>query len=214
MNKYFDENERELVRLVNHFRKRAEKFIDEGRLDSSFQQINEACTNLIEKMEIHAELREQVIQQREALRNVVKDNAECPRCNKNNQLKFHSIEQSEEGWKFNRYRCRKCNIDFTWNRPNNPWDLVGFVKKYLEELEVKIADPQVDQGIKDDLYANLVNMQESIQMMQPVISKSDEDYTEMKERDNQMKLMITEFKKYLLIEKVKMDAWEESQLFQ
>ncbi len=71
------------------------------------------------------------MQQHENLKKIVRDNAECPKCKRSDQLKPKGLDPNEKGWKMNRYRCRRCNIAFTWNRPNNPWDMLEFVEDML-----------------------------------------------------------------------------------
>jgi hypothetical protein len=48
-----------------------------------------------------------------------------------------------------------------------------------------------------------------LQKLKPVIEASDAGYLEMEERDAEMTRMIKEFKSFLLIEKIKMDAMED-----
>jgi len=212
MNPNLREHERELVKLVNFFKKRAEKLLKEGKLSEEHAQMNDSCENLISKIELHANVRASVIEQRETLEHVVKDNAFCPDCNKNTLLKLVGTDTHEKGWKSNKYRCRKCNIEFVWNRPNNPWDLVPFMEDHIAELEkTKEGKSEPEQAIVDSMIAQ---MYESLDMLKPALEKSDSEYNEMENRDMDMRKIITEFKKFLLIEKVKMDAWEENQMYQ
>jgi len=43
MNQNLKENERELIKLVNFFRKRAEKLIKKGKLSEEHKQVINAC---------------------------------------------------------------------------------------------------------------------------------------------------------------------------
>ena len=124
--KNLKENEREVIKLISFFRKRAERMIEEGTLSAEEQEVTTSCKKLEDSLYLHAANREAVLEKREQLSAIVKDNAACPQCESNMHLKFVTVDKNEKGWKSNRYRCRKCNIAFTWNRPNNPWDLVPY----------------------------------------------------------------------------------------
>ncbi len=212
MNPNLREHERELVKLVNFFRKRAEKLLKEGKLSEEHSQMNDSCVNLVSKLELHANVRAGVLEQRDTLQHIVKDNAQCPDCNKNTHLKFIGVAIHEKGWKSNKYRCRKCNIEFIWNRPNNPWDLVTYIEDSIVELEKSKAGK--DESGQAQVDSMIAQMHDSLAQLRPALEKSDSEYQEMESRDLDMKKIITEFKKFLLIEKVKMDAWEESQMLQ
>ncbi|MBX9850249.1 MAG: hypothetical protein K2X86_00650 [Cytophagaceae bacterium] len=200
------ENERELVKLVNFFSRRAQKLIGEGKLGPEHAQVSAACENLVKQINAHAELRNDVLLRREDLKAVVKDDASCPKCNSNEYLKFVSIDNGHErGWKCNRYRCRRCNIEFTWNRPNNPWDMLDFMRELLKLMELNIhreADPDAKE--KSELI--LTQTQESLGKLQNIIAASDKEYEELQHREAEMEATLKEFKRFLLIEKAKMEA--------
>jgi len=212
MNPNLREHERELVKLVNFFRKRAEKLLKEGKLSEEHSQMNDSCLNLISKLELHANVRKTILEQRNALERLVKDNAQCPDCTKNTHLKFVGVASHAKGWKSNKYRCRRCNITFIWNRPNNPWDLVLFMEDHILDLEKsKAGKNNAEIAEVDELIGQ---MADSLAQLKPALEKSDSEFSEMENRDLDMRKIISEFKKFLLIEKVKMDAWEESQMLQ
>lgn len=200
MNQNLKPNERELIKLVNFFKKRAEKMISEGKADESQQEMIKACEKLIEKIHNLAANRADILVHREQLTKIVKDNAECPKCNRNTHLKSSGVFTDDKGLKFNKYTCRRCNIQFVWSRPNNPWDLVAFMESYIESLSTS-EDPAnialVDQ------------MKENVAKLKPVLLASDNDYEEMRNAEVEMDKMIHGFKNHLLIEKIKMDTWEE-----
>lgn len=207
MNPHFKDNERELVKLVNHFRKRAEKLIKEGKLSDEHTQVSEACERLVAKLDLHAQGRARIMEQRDALKNLVKDNAVCPKCSSVNHLKFTGEVTHEKGWKNNRYRCRRCNIEFTWNRPNNPWDMILFMEHVINELETGVE--QMPDDAAEQTRGLIVQMQDGLGKLKPVIENADNDYEEFKARDLEMTKLINDFKNYLLIEKIKMDSWNQ-----
>ena len=122
MNKHFKPNERELIKVASFFKRQSKKLIAEGKLGPENKQVEEAVDRFIEHMNQHANSRAFIVEQREYLKKLVKDNARCPQCGSGAMLKLAGSEKNEKGWKSNRYKCRKCNIYFTWNMPNNPVD--------------------------------------------------------------------------------------------
>jgi hypothetical protein len=52
-------------------------------------------------------------------------------------------------------------------------------------------------------------MQNTLAKLQPMIESSDKEYLDTEKQDSEMAKMIHEFKNHLLIEKIKMDSWEE-----
>ena len=99
------ENERELIKLINFFRKRAEILIKTDKLDAEYIKLIEACEKLVGQLAAHAEHRAEILLQRETLKNIIKDNAACPKCQKSNQLKLIGVDKNDKGWKSNKYKC-------------------------------------------------------------------------------------------------------------
>jgi hypothetical protein len=211
MNPNLKENERELIKLVNFFKKRAEKLMLENKLDTDYNQLITTCDKLVEQLHIHARNREIILAEREQLKNLVKDNAQCPKCGKNTHLKLSGTDKSEEGWKSNKYKCRKCNIEFVWARPNNPWDMIPYVENFVAGLEQKVLDENVDVDSKLLAMETVVQMKANLAKLKPVVEASDLDYSELEAREKEMAKMVHEFKNHLLIEKIRMDTWEEKE---
>jgi hypothetical protein len=202
------ENERELIKLVGFFRKHAEKLSKENKSDQEFSLLIDTCEKFAEQLNMHAARRDDVLVQREQLKNLVKDNALCPKCGKNTQLKFVGIDTHPKGWKCNKYKCRKCNIEFVWSRPNNPWDMIPYVEEFVKDLEAKIANNEISAEERETAEATVLQMHANIEKLKPVIEASDLDHKELLEREEEMAKMIHEFKNHLLIIKIKMDTWE------
>jgi hypothetical protein len=201
MNQNLKPNERELIKLITFFKKRAEKLISEEKLGEEHQQMLIACDTLVEKLLILANHRSTVIQERDQLKTIVKDNASCPNCGKNTHLKSSGVKTDENGWKFNKYICRRCNIEFVWNRPNNPWDLVSYMEKLLEQVELEGMDHDDPEAMKEQI-------RDTIGKLKPVLESSDARYFEMQSNEGEMDRLIHQFKNHLLIEKIKMDSFE------
>ncbi len=208
MNPNFKSNERELVKIAGFFKRQSRKLIDAGKLDSEHAQVGEAVDKFIASLEEHANTRAKILDDRQVLRKIVKDNAVCPRCNTSDKLKLTGTEKDEKGRVSNRYKCRKCNIQFTWNRPNNPWDMVRYIEEVMETLRVKRESGGLSEAEAGQLTVALESMQANLDTLRPVIDAHDEEYSRILERDREMEKIIHEFKNSLLIEKIKLDTWE------
>lgn len=197
--------ERELLKLVNYFKKRAEILIIENRLDEEYRQMLDTCDKLTEQLHLHAKNRETILSEREQLQDLVKDNAKCPKCNSNEQLKVIGTDKSEKGWKSNKYKCRRCNITFVWSAPNNPWDMIPYVENFISEMELRLTNDSLDEGSKEHTANALAQMKANLSKLKPVVEASDLDFADLQERDKQMAEMVHKFKKHLMIEKIRME---------
>ena len=144
MNKQFNQDERDLVKLAGFFKKQSIKLMEEGTLGDEHKKIEEAVDRFLEHLENHVNMRAFIFEQREYLNKLVKDNAQCPKCHSSEKLKIVGTEKNEKGWKSNRYKCRKCNIEFTWNMPNNPWHMIQYIEDVLQQMTSK-ADSGSDE---------------------------------------------------------------------
>jgi len=208
MNKNFKPNERELVKVATFFKKQSKKLIDEGRLGEENRQVAEAVDRFIQHLDNHANTRAFMMEQRDYLRKLIKDNARCPQCHSSEMLKPAGTETNDKGWKSNRYKCRKCNIYFTWNMPNNPWDMIGYIEEVLQTLRLKLSQTGTTPHETAEAEASVANMQANLDKLRPVIEAHDKDFADMQARDEEMDKLVHEFKNSLLIEKIKMDTWE------
>lgn len=208
MNKHFKANERELVKVATFFKKQSRKLIAEGKLGEENKSVEEAVDRFIEHMDQHANARAFIIEQRQYLNKLVKDNAQCPQCHSSNMLKLAGTEKNDRGWKSNRYKCRKCNIYFTWNMPNNPWDMIAYIEDMLATLRAKKENESISDVEREEALATINHLQDNLEKLRPVIDAHDQEYKELQARDTEMDKLIHEFKNSLLIEKIKMDTWE------
>jgi hypothetical protein len=197
--------ERDLIKLVNYFKKRGEILIIENKLGDEYRQMLDTCDKLVEQLQLHAKNRSTVLAEREQLQNMVKDNARCPSCNSNEMIKVIGTEKNEQGWKSNKYKCRRCNITFVWNTPNNPWDMIPYVEKFVNDMENRLNDENLDEVSKQQTSSALVQMKENIGKLKPVVEASDKDLEELEQREIQMADMVTKFRKHLMIEKIRME---------
>jgi hypothetical protein len=208
MNKNFKSNERELVKVASYFKRQSKKLVAEGRLGEEHLKVSDAVDRFVEQMESHANMRAEIMARRESLGKIVKDNAICPKCGTSDKLRFIGTERNEKGWKSNRYRCRKCNVDFTWNRPNNPWDMIKYIEEVIGLLTTKLNGPATAEEEKAQIASGIHNMNDNLEKLKPIIEAHDLEYNAIVARDAEMEQLIHEFRNSLLIERIKMDTWE------
>jgi hypothetical protein len=208
MNTNFKANERELVKLATFFKKESRRLIEEGKLGEESVKVEEAVDKFIDHMSRHADARAFILDQREQLKSLVKDDAECPTCKKRDMIKIVGTEKSEQGWISNRYRCRRCNIEFTWNRPNNPWDMIQYIEAVMAMLKKKTESTAVTELERQQILQSIPNMEANLGRLKPVIEAHDKEYNEWLARETEMEKLIHEFKNSLMIERIKLDTWE------
>ncbi len=208
MNNHFKSNERELVKVATFFKRQSKKLIAAGKLGEEHKKVEEAVDRFVEHMENHANARAFILEQREHLQKMVKDDAECPTCHKKDMLKSAGTEKNEKGWKSNRYKCRRCNIAFTWSRPNNPWDMIAYIEEVLQSLRSRSEDASTNPEEKAQLTSGIESMEANLARLKPVIDAHNQEFAALQAREEEMEKLIHEFKNSLLIERIKMDTWE------
>ncbi|MEJ7645740.1 MAG: hypothetical protein WKF87_14190 [Chryseolinea sp.] len=207
MNKNFKANERELVNVITYFKRQSKKLIAAGKLGEEHLKIEQTVERFIEQINSHANVRTAILEQRKHLLSIVKDDVSCPKCRTKDMIKLVGIEKNDKGWRSNRYKCRKCNIQFTWKAPNNPWDLIAYINETLKSFQQKLDETSSEEE-KMALREALLAMTGQLEKITPVISAHDAEYAALLEREEEMERLIHEFKNSLLIEKIKMDTWE------
>ena len=207
MNKHFNQNERDVAKLAAFFKKESIRLMEAGRLSEDHKKVQEAVDHFLSHLNSHADMRASVLEQREYLSKLVKDNAVCPKCGSSDKLKITGTEKNEKGWKSNRYKCRKCNIAFTWNMPNNPWHMIEYIEDMLQRAKAESGNSNVLEE-----HQAMAGLQSNLDKLKPVIDAHDKNYEELKTRDSEMERLLHEFKNSLMIEKIKMDTWENKQM--
>ncbi|MBL7931831.1 MAG: hypothetical protein JNL60_08015 [Bacteroidia bacterium] len=205
MNPDLKPEERELYKLVHYFKKRAEVLIIENKLDDEYKQMLDTCDKLTAQLDQHALQRSAIMAEREQLRNIIKDNARCPKCESNAQIKVIGTDTNEQGWKSNKYKCRKCNITFVWVAPNNPWDMIPYVEQFISQMENKLQNEDMEGDLKQQTLSTLDGMKNNLNTIKPVVENSDREMQALMERDVQMGELVRKFKKHLMIEKIRLE---------
>jgi hypothetical protein len=205
MDQNLKQEERELVKLVHFFKKRAGILTIENKMEEEYRLLLETCDKLVEQLELHAKNRATVMSEREQLQSMVRDNARCPSCKQADLLKIIGTDANEKGWKSNKYKCRRCNISFVWNAPNNPWDMIPYVEYFISDLERKIREEDMDEQTRQHSVSAIGSMKANVEKLRPVVEASDRDLAELEEREKQMSDMVRKFRKHLMIEKIKLE---------
>ncbi|HWZ23237.1 MAG TPA: hypothetical protein VNW06_11320 [Cytophagaceae bacterium] len=196
-------DERELIRLANFFKKKVKVLVDTNKSKEDYTALIETCEKLIAQINLHAKMRDTILKERDQLKTLVKENALCPKCHKNGNLKLIGTDKTPEGWKSNKYRCKKCNIEFVWNAPNNPWDMIPYAEHVIADLDKKI---QLEEGSEEEKQLIIIAIEQlkaNLEKLKPVVEASDLDLLELETRDKEMGEIVSKFKKYLMIEKIK-----------
>jgi len=200
-------NEKELIKLIRFFSKRAALLMETGELSQEHAQLTNACQNLETQLYTHAQNRAAILDKRERLLKIIEDNATCPTCGKADMLKKNGVATNDLGWKSNIYRCRRCNTTFTWNRPNNPWHMTEFLENYILELEQGVQKESHEE-LRSHAEDAIVQLNDSLNRLRPVLQTSDEEMEALQQKESEMDKLIHQFKNYLLIEKIKLDTYE------
>jgi len=205
MSEHLSQEEREVVKLVGFFKKRAMLLIGENKLDMAYNQLIETCDKFVEQLNLHAEKRQAIWMNRDTLNALVKDNAKCPECQSNEQMKHTGTDKNEQGLTSNKYKCRRCNIEFVWKAPNNPGDMVIYVEQVIADMEDKLKNEAMNELSREHLTAALEQAKENLGKFKPVVLASQQDLAELEARDQEMTSLVNQFKKHLMIEKIKME---------
>lgn len=199
----FNSEERELAKLVKFFKKKVSTLSEEKKAEQDYTPFIETCDKLMEQLNSHAEKRTIILNEREQLKGLVRDNAQCPKCAKADQLKVIGTDKSPHGWKSNKYKCRRCNISFVWNAPNNPWDMIPYAEYVMSDLEKKIEE--APEQAKEQMMAALTQMRGNIEKLKPIVEASDLDMGELDLREKEVAEVIRKFRKQLMIEKIRIE---------
>ena len=100
-------------------------------------------------------------------------------------------------------------MEFPWNKPNNPWDMVLFLNSYMQDLTLTLEDENSVPEVREQATQVLAQLQQSLAQLKPVLDTSDQEYADLETAELEMSKMIHEFRNYLLIEKIKLDTWQD-----
>jgi hypothetical protein len=84
--------------------------------------------------------------------------------------------------------------------------MISFTEEMAVEFDKKIDSETSSEEEKQQFKLMLVQVQENLNLIKPVIQRSDDEFEALQTRDEEISKMIKEFKNYLLIQKVLLDS--------
>jgi transposase-like protein len=196
--------EKDVLRLIKNLAKTLQERSGEEQ-NEEMQQFMTACESFEKQIKAHAEYRSVILNARQHLSEMIKEDAVCPRCHSREFLKPAGTEINDKGWKSNRYKCRRCNITFVWNTPNNPWDIIPYAEDFIKQVETRITAGSEGENGTESLMPALEKMRESLEQLKPVVETSDKQYAEFEEREKALSDLVHEFRKQLMIKKIQLE---------
>jgi hypothetical protein len=95
--------------------------------------------------------------------------------------------------------------------PNNPWHMMEYINEILGQMRAKVENDE--EGSSNETIEAINAMQQNLDKLKPVVDAHDKDYQNLQVREQEMERLLHEFKNSLMIEKIKMDTWENKQKF-
>ena len=86
--------------------------------------------------------------------------------------------------------------------------MIEHIEEVLQQLRPKSMDGFAGPEEKEQAAEAIESMQANLDKLKPVIDAHDKDYAELRTRESEMEKLIHEFKNSLMIEKIKMNTWE------
>jgi uncharacterized protein YlxW (UPF0749 family) len=86
--------------------------------------------------------------------------------------------------------------------------MISYIEDVLGKFRSRYEEADNDTADKEELRASIESMQANLDKLKPVIDAHNKEFNDLQTRDAEMDKLIHEFKNSLLIEKIKMDTWE------
>ena len=87
--------------------------------------------------------------------------------------------------------------------------MIQYIEDVLQQMSAKAETATEDDKV---LTAQAVDtMKQNLEKLKPVIEAHDKDYQDLQAREQEMERLLHEFKNSLMIEKIKMNTWENKQ---
>jgi hypothetical protein len=85
--------------------------------------------------------------------------------------------------------------------------MILYFEEVLAQLQAR-NEATENAAEKEQFTAAIGSIQDNLGKLRPVIDAHEQEYRDLQSRDSEMEQLIHEFKNSLLIEKIKMDTWE------
>lgn len=86
--------------------------------------------------------------------------------------------------------------------------MIPYIEEMLQVMQSKSENESTDAAEKEQLSTAMESMKANLDKLKPVIDAHAKEYADLQQRDTEMEKLIHEMKNSLLIEKIKMDTWE------
>ena len=88
--------------------------------------------------------------------------------------------------------------------------MLEYIEEMLAQMRAKLEAGSAETDTDQTRQAIGV-MQQNLDKLKPIVDAHDKDYYELQSREAEMERFLHEFKNSLMIEKIKMDTWENKQ---
>jgi len=86
--------------------------------------------------------------------------------------------------------------------------MIQYIEEVIDTLMLKSGEPGISQEEKAQIQTGIENMQANLAKLKPVIDAHNAEYEALQKREAEMEKLIHEFKNSLMIERIKLDTWE------
>ena len=86
--------------------------------------------------------------------------------------------------------------------------MIEYIEEVLQKLRATLENETTLEDDKAQSRAVIESMQTNLDKLKPVIDAHNKDYSDLQAREAEMERLIHEFRNSLMIEKIKMDTWE------
>lgn len=89
--------------------------------------------------------------------------------------------------------------------------MISYIEELLTVMRLQYNNESASPQERELLLATINNTEEKLNTLKPVITTHDAEYEALQVHEATMEKLIHEFKNSLMIERIKMDTWENRQ---
>lgn len=86
--------------------------------------------------------------------------------------------------------------------------MLEYIQAVLDMMRLRQNDPNIADEEKEQIAGAIESMEGNVARLKPVIDAHNIEYDALQKREEEMEKLVHEFKNTLMIEKIKMDTWE------
>ena len=87
--------------------------------------------------------------------------------------------------------------------------MVIFLEQYIGEMENNVQNERLSAEIRQQSASIIHQVQQSLDQLKPVLAASDQEMNDLQSTEVEMSQMIHQFTNYLLIEKIRLNTWQD-----